>query len=173
MISILIPVYNVVVYPLVQELSKQLNKSGEKGEIVVYDDFSNELYKVQNRAVTSLENVFYKELHKNHGRSAIRQLLATNAQYNWLLFIDGDSAIINKNYLQNYLHALGKCDVYVGGRVYDDIMPADCSKRLHWKYGKERESVKGNSAVFHTNNFCIQKDIFLQLNFPKQLTGYG
>ena len=173
MISVLIPVFNTDVYPLVQELSNQLNSLDGKGEIIVYDDFSNELFKVQNRSVTSLENVFYKELDKNYGRVGVRQMLAENARYDWLLFIDGDSTIINKQYLQSYLEEIDADDVYVGGRVYQDNMPAACNKRLHWKYGTERESIKGSSNVFHTNNFCIQKDVFLQLNFPRQLTGYG
>ena len=172
MISILIPVYNVTVYSLVRELSVQLEGSGSEGEIIVFDDFSNELHKVQNRSVTSLKHVFYKELDKNYGRSGIRRLLAEHSRFDWLLFLDSDSVIIKNDYLQNFLQAIGKEDVYVGGRVYQQEEPADCPKRLHWKYGRKRESVKG-SEVFHTNNFCIRKEVFLQLSFPAQLVGYG
>ena len=161
MISILIPVFNADVHALVQELSHQLKSLNVEGEILVYDDFSEIFFKDHNRHITSLKNVFYKELEKNYGRIGIRELLAKNARYGWLLFVDSDSTIINKNYLQNYLEAIGEeHDVYTGGRVYQKEMPAACNKRLHWKYGTERESVKGSSDGLHTNNFCLRKEIF-------------
>ena len=174
MISILIPVYNVSVHSLVQELSKQLKFTGVEGEIIVFDDFSHESFKQHNNSIKSLEKVFYKELDKNYGRSAIRKLLAETARYEWLLFIDSDSSIINKNFLTNYIQAFNnEIDVYVGGRVYAAMQPAACNKRLHWKYGTERESLRGNTNTLHTNNFSIRRDIFQQLKFPEQLTGYG
>jgi glycosyltransferase involved in cell wall biosynthesis len=174
MISILIPVFNATVQLLVQELSDQLRFLKIEGEVLVYDDLSGDFFKERNRHISSLEKVVYKELDKNYGRAAIRSLLARDACYDWLIFIDSDSTITNKNFLQNYLYEITNgYEVYVGGRVYPANAPADCNKRLHWKYGVERESIKGNTNVLHTNNFCIRKDIFLQLNFPDQLTGYG
>jgi hypothetical protein len=101
-------------------------------------------------------------------------LLAKDASFNKLLFIDGDSTIIDKNFLRNYFEAIGEQDhIYVGGRLYQPVEPAACNKRLHWKYGTERESLKGRTTALHTNNFCIAKDVFLQLNFPKEMSGYG
>lgn len=173
MISVLIPVFNVQVHELVQELSNQLCNLSIQGEILVYDDGSEIFFREQNNVVGSLKNVVYTELNKNIGRIGIRKTLASDAQYDWLLFIDSDSAITNPGYLQNYIQAISnKYDVYTGGRIYDTKPPEDCSKRLHWKYGRERESVKGNLSVLHTNNFFIKKDVFLPLDFP-QLTDYG
>src|SRR5215204_5594360 len=106
MISILIPVFNVVVHSLVQELSSQLNDLSTEGEILIYDDFSEPIFKTQNQAVQSFPKVVYKELDKNYGRTKIRQTLAKEARYDWLLFIDSDSAIINNNYLNQYLLAI-------------------------------------------------------------------
>lgn len=174
MISILIPVYNVFVYSLVKELNNQLSLINEESEIIVFDDFSHESFKTRNQSVASLEKVWYKELEKNFGRTRIRILLAESARYEWLLFIDSDSSIIDKNFLSNYIQTFNyQEDVYVGGRVYAAMQPAACNKRLHWKYGSERESVRGSTAVLHTNNFCIRKDVFNQLEFPANLTGYG
>ena len=174
MISILIPVYNVSVQSLVQELSRQIKITGVEGEIIVFDDFSSESVKQHNNSIKSLENVFYKELEKNYGRSAVRTLLAETARYEWLLFIDSDSSIINKNFVTNYIHAFNNdIDIYVGGRVYPAVQPAACNKRLHWKYGTERESLRGNTNTLHTNNFSIRREVFQQLQFPVQLTGYG
>jgi glycosyltransferase involved in cell wall biosynthesis len=174
MISILIPVFNTNAYSLIQELSFQLNLMEIEGEILVYDDFSDLSFKVKNKSIVALKNVFYKELEKNVGRIGIRRLLAENARFDWLLFIDGDSTVINKNYLSNYLEAINTDSiVYAGGTVYQSQEPAVCIKRLHWKYGREREVAKNGRDGFHTNNFCMRKDIFLELNFPHQLSGYG
>lgn len=173
MISILIPVYNFKVVELVSELNSQLNSIDDKGEIVVFDDNSSPSFCAYNRQIGSLNNVIYKELDKNYGRTIIRQLLANEAKNKWLLFLDCDSRIIHPDFLQRYIAGLKtEADVYAGGRVYPE-RPSECNKRLHWKYGTRRESIKGSEAAFHTNNFCIRREIFLQLPFPKFLRSYG
>jgi glycosyltransferase involved in cell wall biosynthesis len=174
MISILIPVFNTSVQELVNALHVQMLHLSLPGEIIVYDDLSDENFKAANRAITSLENVLYKELDTNVGRSRIRNLLATNARNEWLLFIDADSLIIDNNYLKKYLEILGsEYDVYTGGRKYEQENPNNCNKRLHWKYGTFREAPKGRTTILHVNNFCIRKKLFLDLSFPQQLQGYG
>jgi hypothetical protein len=174
MISILIPVFNVQVHELVRELSSQLSGLSIEGEILVYDDYSTPAFKNQNSSVNSIKYATYKELDQNYGRIEIRKLLAVDARYDWLLFIDSDSVIVSSSYLGNYVSVLKKqYDVYAGGTVYQSSIPGDCSKRLHWKYGSKRESVKSNQSVLHTNNFIIRRNIFLELDFPSQLSGYG
>jgi hypothetical protein len=174
MISILIPVFNVHVHDLVQELSTQLSDLLINGEILVYDDYSTPAFKDQNSSVNSIKYATYKELDQNYGRIEIRKLLAANARHDWLLFIDSDSVIVSSSYLGNYVNALKKqYDVYAGGTIYQSSLPDDCSKRLHWKYGSKREAVKSNQSVLHTNNFIIHRNIFLELDFPSQLSGYG
>jgi len=173
MISVLIPVYNVEVVSLVNELSKQLSHLNIQGEILVFDDFSSKDYRKLNRSISNLNKVFYKELDQNYGRTGIRQLLASAARFEWLLFLDSDSRIIYPDYLQRYFSSFKNgFDVYTGGRVYPS-KPAECDKTLHWKYGTKRESGKGNKTAFHTNNFCIKKEVFRQLNFPEVLKQYG
>lgn len=174
MISILIPVYNFEVVALVSELNSQLNSIDDKGEIIVFDDSSSSSFCAYNKQIRSLNNVIYKELDKNYGRTTIRQLLAYEAKNKWLLFLDCDSRIIHPDFLQRYI-AMFKteaADVYAGGRVYPE-RPSECDKRLHWKYGTRKESIKGSKTSLHTNNFSIRKEIFLQLSFPKFLESYG
>jgi glycosyltransferase involved in cell wall biosynthesis len=174
MISILIPVFNTSVQELVMALHHQMHDLSLPGEIIVYDDFSNENFKATNRAITFLQNVVYKELDTNMGRSRIRNLLATNAQYEWLLFLDSDSLIIDNNYLKKYLEIISsEYEVYTGGRKYELEIPDNCNKRLHWKYGTLREAPKGRRTVLHVNNFCIRKKLFLDMSFPQELQGYG
>ena len=66
MISILIPVFNVHVYELVQELSNQLDNLSIEAEILVYDDFSIRALKSLNSSVSSIDHVVYKELEEEH-----------------------------------------------------------------------------------------------------------
>jgi glycosyltransferase involved in cell wall biosynthesis len=173
MISVLIPVYNTDVFPLISELSRQLNNLHIRGEIIVFDDSSSSAYRHLNKPIINLPQVVYKELHQNHGRTAIRQLLGEAASYEWLLFLDNDSGILRPDFLEKYIVALTKgYDAYVGGTSYPAKV-AECDKKLHWKYGINREAVKGNKTAFHTNNFCIRKEVFVQLNFPNFLKQYG
>lgn len=173
MISILIPVYNHEVTSLVKELSKQLNSINATGEIVVFDDYSSPSFRELNRPVNNLKRVRYQELDRNYGRTDIRQLLAKAADYEWLLFLDCDSRITHPDFLQRYIGSFKKeFHVYAGGRVYP-AKPIECNKQLHWKYGVKRETPQGNKLSFHTNNFCIRKETFLQLKFPGFLKSYG
>jgi hypothetical protein len=174
MISVLIPVFNVDIRQLVLELHKQLSQLSIPGEILVYDDFSEESFKKKNREIQSLLNISYKELRSNSGRVQMRKLLAADASNQWLLFLDSDSAITCRDFLINYSAILKNEDeIYTGGRDYQEQLPQDCNKRLHWKYGKFREAVQGKRRVLHVNNFCIEKGLFLNLDFPSQLQGYG
>ncbi len=173
MISILSPVFNFETVSLVNELSRQLDELGVDGEILVFDDFSTPSYRKINNPLSDLNHVVYKELDKNYGRTSIRQLLASNAHYEWLLFLDCDSRILNSDFLKRYLSAFGQSfDIYVGGRTYQRG-PVDCNKKLHWKYGTQRESLKGDKTAFQSNNFCIKKEVFRQIQFPPFLKDYG
>lgn len=173
MISVLIPVYNIEVVSLVKNLDLQLKRFNIKGEIIVFDDYSSSYYRELNCSIRILSNVKYKELDKNYGRTAIRQLLADQANYDWLIFVDADSRIIYDDFLYRYITNLStKYNVYSGGTVYP-TMPINCAKRLHWKYGSKREAVKGRRSAFHTNNFCIARKTFQQLEFPDFLKHYG
>jgi glycosyltransferase involved in cell wall biosynthesis len=67
MLSILIPVYNYSVYPLVSELQKQCLESNIQFEILCQDDASN-LFKIENEKINSLENCNFSVNNLNVGR---------------------------------------------------------------------------------------------------------
>ena len=88
MISILIPIYNVDVTELVNELNQQANSLSSEIEIICIDDCSsNNEVKSNNQNLKNLEIVSYTELSKNIGRGAIRMKLAESAKYKTLLFL--------------------------------------------------------------------------------------
>jgi len=101
-LSILIPCYNWNVYRLILDLSIQCQKEYNSSlyEIICIEDGSVNLF--ENNKISNLKNVKYEILSNNIGRSAIRNLLAKKAKFEWLLFIDCDSEILTKDFVKKY-----------------------------------------------------------------------
>jgi len=177
MLSICIPIYNYEVGRLVRDLHFQAANTGYPFEILLMDDASEEKFREMNQSI-DLEYVRYIQLNKNIGRAKIRNRLAEEAKYPYLLFMDCDSAISSSLYIENYTRFFESGIVCCGGRMYEDKKPAD-STYLRWKYGVERECAsasersKNPNAGFQTNNFLIDKKIFEKVKFNESLTGYG
>lgn len=177
-LSILIPIYNFSVLELVTELINQATLLGISYEIRCYDDCSSTL-KETNSSLYSLNQVIYKELTTNHGRSKIRNLLALDANFETLLFLDCDAKVTHGNYLQQYLTYINKDCVVYGGRSYQLSPPKNISKRLHWKYGSTRETLPASIRskcpyyAFMSNSFIVSKKHFLELKMDETLIGYG
>ncbi len=180
MLSVLIPTYNYNVYPLVNEVHKQLDKSGAEFEIRVYDDASNLHFDTEN-LLPELSHVVYKKMPQNMGRTALRQKIAQDARYDWLLFMDADVFPKDRFFISKLLKTLEKqkADLYFGG-VDVPANPPGKDKVLRWKYGKERESKpleerkKHPYKSFICGSMLIQKSIFLETIRPlTQLKMYG
>lgn len=178
MLSILIPTYNYNVYNLVLELHRQCLKSEIIFEIIVIDDGSNSDTNEINNQINLLDNSTFISLNKNIGLSSNRNLLASNAQYNNLLFIDGDAIIIKTNYIKSYIETLQDIDVIYGGRVHPETVLSSRQK-LRWKYGRnveDKTALQRNSAIYKTlmfNNTLIKKQCFNEIKFDSNLTKYG
>lgn len=177
MISILIPVYNQDVNNLVARLSAGLSHLQGGGEIIVMDDASHQATLVTNAPIAALPGVRCVAQFENQGRARIRQLLAREAKGEWLLFIDGDSGIVQDDFLRRYEQALtANTPVIVGGRIYQSAPPADEALRLHWTYGIQRESRdpgKNHQPAFMTNNFLVARSVFDTWRSPDATEGYG
>ena len=179
MLSILIPIYNFDLRPLVIELDRQARLLDVPCEIICLDDASQSSFQKMNRGLIPLEKVVYEELEKNVGRARIRNLMAAKARFDYLLFMDGDSGVVSKQYLQQYLDLLPSSAVLYGGRVYQEEPPADSNHYLHWWYGKNREEKEAAERAnqphngFMTNNFLIAKKQFERILFDEQIRQYG
>ena len=104
-LSILIPTFNDDCVSLVTGLQRQAASLHIDYEILVADDGStNVTVKTSNRVISQLPHCRYMERPENVGRAAIRNFLASQARYSWLLFIDGDMVLSHPDYLQQYLH---------------------------------------------------------------------
>lgn len=178
-LSILIPIFNFSPLSLFQELSIQAQQIDFPIEIICFDDCSTEIH-FSNKNVeycSSLNNVQYKILDVNVGRSRIRNLLAREAKYSYLLYIDGDSEVASSLFLQNYIKSITDADLIIGGTLYKDSHPKEAT--LRWNYGKERESVCANDRnkkPFHSftlNNLLIKKNVFEGTLLNENITSYG
>jgi glycosyltransferase involved in cell wall biosynthesis len=177
MLSILIPTYNYDITQLVKDLHVQAEELGIQYEIIVMEDGSDQ-FLVSNQQIGLLNHCRYIALPNNIGRSAIRNRLADEARFPYLLFMDCDASVCNKDYLLRYLPFCEGKVIVIGGTAYDP----DCQNpafSLRLKYGRERESnlayllqhhEKENFATF---NFLISKSIFSTIRFDESIAGYG
>lgn len=181
MISILIPTYNHRAFNLVEELNRQALSIDISYEILVLDDCStNKLIIEENRNINNLENCSYTESKINNGRTFSRGILAKEAKYNWILFLDSDVKPKNDNFLKKYVTEIkdNNFEVVVGGCEYENKIP-EKDKIFRYTYGKKREekTAEFRSKIPHKNilsgNILIQKDIFLKYNYPYPNNIYG
>ncbi len=176
MLSICIPVYNLDVTELVEDLRKQIAANQVEVEIVLIDDASNRQTKEANSHLAN--KVRYIELQENIGRARIRNLFLKYSEYDYLLFLDCDAKIVDSNFLQyytDYIQAFAP-DVLCGGSTVAGVTPA-AKYRLRWTYGRLVESKtaaeRAEKQVFVTQNFLIKKKILTAIPFNEQITKYG
>jgi glycosyltransferase involved in cell wall biosynthesis len=179
MLSILIPIYNYDIRALVEELIQQAQKIDGGYEIVCIDDKSDPSYQQLNQEIQGLDQVRYEELSENIGRSAIRNLLAEKAKYEFLLFMDCDTMPEKNDFLAAYYWNLEKGKLLYGGRSYSLRPPEEKEYFFHWFYGSNREVKAAKDRKlspyqsFMTNNFVIPKSILLNIRFDERLKQYG
>lgn len=179
MLSILIPIFNFDVRPLVSDLHGQCEAVGIGYEILCFDDGSTTDFKFKNKEIWKRSNVIYREMPQNLGRSGIRNVLGKAARFEYLLFMDCDSKVVSPDFIQKYLRHAAPDRLVYGGRCYADQPPADPSLRFHWHYGRQREqstAAERSRSPYHsfmTNNFLVPKPIFLDILFDETLRQYG
>ncbi|AUC20787.1 MULTISPECIES: glycosyltransferase family 2 protein [Polaribacter] len=178
MLSVLIPTYNYNTFFLVKEIHQQLILEDIQFEIICLDDGSKSPLNKKNKEINKLSFSSFKSLENNIGRSAIRNLLAKKAIYNWLLFLDADVIPVKSNFIRNYIHCFKKDKtVFCGGLLYED--KKENFRLLRYKFGKKHEEISVEKRIenpekfFFTSNFLIQKAIFDDVIFEQKLTQYG
>lgn len=179
MLSILIPIYNYNAYPLVLELHKQCSDCGINFEIIGIDDASTQ-HKSKNNAIQFLTSCSFVELSENIGRSKIRNLLASKANYDWLLYLDCDTFPKNSDFILNYISRinLSAKKVFFGGIFYPKEKPTS-DQLLRWIFGQKREAIplserkKNLYSTTFVSNILIKKTVFDAILFDEKITNYG
>lgn len=178
-LSILIPIYNYDVRPLVRCLHEQAQHLSIPYEIRLLDDASQPDFQALHSDLRDLPQVVYAVLPENVGRARIRNLLAAQAAYDFLLFMDGDMMPTGSDFLQQYAAQLHPQQLLYGGRCYAAQPPVDPARYFHWLYGSQREQRSAEQRRQHshrsfmTNNFVIPKQLMLEQPFDETLTTYG
>ncbi|MDY0780183.1 glycosyltransferase family A protein [Tenacibaculum sp. IB213877] len=172
------PTYNYNAYFLVEEIHKQLLETNNVFEIICVDDGSQSSLNSENNKINNLSSSRFIELTENIGRSAIRNLLIKESNFNWLLFLDADGFPVSDNFIQDYIEIiknnLFKPKVFCGGRKHRDL-----KNSLRTSFGIKREEVlvekrkKEPYRYFFTSNFLATREIFNEVNFYENLTTYG
>ena len=181
MLSILIPVYNWDCSRLISDLHSQGIAKGMQFELIVADDHSTktEITDKIRETVSRLEKCRLIALEKNIGRSAIRNLLAENAEGQKLLFMDCDAEVCSTEYLSDYMKAASSADVVCGGVKHPEMLPRN-GVELRWKYEKKADKIRSAEcrgrnpySRFTPFNFLISRDVFQSIRFSTEFTGYG
>ncbi|MDR0790483.1 MAG: glycosyltransferase [Bacteroidales bacterium] len=174
MLSILIPVFNYDCSDLISSLANQALSEQIPFEILVYDDCSTQRQELKS-SIFALKELKYKEMPANLGRSKIRNLLAQEACYDNLLFLDCDSMPADNDFIKRYINSINTADCICGGTVYSPKTSIKKEQTLHWTYGTKREmrAKSKSESVFMANNFLIRRDIFAKVSFDTAIVGYG
>jgi len=181
-LSILIPTYNCRCKEFVMVLHEQaVNIKDLQFEIIVADDGSpNQHFINNNRAIEKLSDVRYIIRKENVGRAAIRNFLASQAQYPWIIFIDGDMGLRHPDFLKRYMETEG--DVIYGGYEIgvdeddDSELAGNLRYRYEMKYELNRKAerrMQNPYKNFHTCNFIVRADIMKAIPFDENFHHYG
>jgi glycosyltransferase involved in cell wall biosynthesis len=178
MLSVLIPTLNYNPGVAVRSLHRQLSDAGVDFEIRVADDDPKSTMRSVYAELEKLNGVMTTIRSNNLGRFDNRIVLAREAQYTRLLFLDED-VVVPDDFIAKYSMFIDSAIAVFGGMEYSTLPPGESVKHLRWKYGKKREawnaSVRNQTPYSRlmTCNFIISKDVFLNLPRHDELQGYG
>lgn len=186
MLSILLPSYNNKCLSLVHELQQQASViESLEYEIIVADDGGTDFdVKRHNSAINDLPHCRYIIRQVNVGRAVIRNFLASQAQYDWLLFLDSDVHIPSKDFLRNYVASIpsqpdAPATVIDGGV---DIIGEPKQMRHNLRFWYEYKSLPAHTADkrrltpyqhIHTANLLVPRSIMTEEGFDERFVRYG
>jgi glycosyltransferase involved in cell wall biosynthesis len=178
MLSICIPVHNYDITSLLRELGTQAAALNVPYEILVQNDCSS--IAIINDSDLETDVIFeLAESTINMGRHGSRMLLAEQASYQWLLFLDADVALPTALFLHNYIDKLqAGCPIIYGGVSYNEQEPSK-DVALRWFYGRAREMrdvAKRNTDHYQniiSMGFAIKRSKFLKIGESITQGAYG
>jgi len=178
-LSILIPAFNYDCTPLVEGLCLQAVRLGIRFEVVVAEDGSTLPQALQaNARIAGMEGCRYLQRGVNIGRARIRNLLAQESRYPWLLFLDCDMELPDDRFLQRYLECQAEEVIDGGFSVKEN--PALWRRNLRYTYEWSAQSnhtadkrAANPYRCFRTTNFMIRRDLMLDHPFDERFLHYG
>ena len=178
-LSILIPAYNYVCVELVSQLHQQAVALGIDFEIIVADDGSTSRDCIDaNSTISRYSNCRFIPRTENVGRAAIRNFLAREAHYAYILYIDCDMTVVSPCFLQRYLGSLPASVVDGGVTIFAKFPEQErllryCYEKAEEPHHTAHERQKTPYQHLHTANLLIRRDIMLQHPFDERIRHYG
>lgn len=180
MLSVLIPTLRFDPSSLVHTLHTQLQRDGIPFEIRIADDaVDSPMGQVHKSLMAQYPCVHAVIRDSNLGAFANRKMLAKDAQYPRLLFLDED-ALIPDDFIRRYRKAIEEHgNVVLGGARFPASAPDNPHLHLRWKVGVKRESPSAiirqrtPYAGFVTCNFIIDAEVITKLSQHPEVRGYG
>ncbi len=181
-LSILIPTYNSPCLSLVEALARQAGAIADlRYEVIVAEDGSTDTTSLEvNRAIGQLAHCRHIERKVNVGRAAIRNFLAREAQYEYLLFIDSHMSVVRNDYLKRYIELTHPQETLLYGGYTITRTPSEGRGNLRYAYELsclDNQSAEKRSrqpySNFHTSNFLVRRDIFLSHPLDERFKHYG
>lgn len=181
MLSILIPVYNFDVRILLHQIAHQCGQCHFPFEIICLDDASAPEYQEYYQQIKKELKIQWLSTAKNIGRSAARNSLCRQANYENILFLDCDVELPDDQFINRYKEFLSNqnAQVVYGSCKYQSKKPIDQKLWLHWIYGTVKENpplkqrIKTPYKTFHTVNFLVKRKIALANPFDETISKYG
>ena len=180
-LSVLIPVYNDTCTTLVKQICEvALATEWLEYEVIVADDGSTDMSKVAaNECINMLPGCRYVKRNVNVGRAAIRNFLASEARFEWLLFLDCDVVIISRTFIANYFKVAYNNMVICGGLAIggDDAALKSNLRYIYEKAAEKRQTAACRNRMpcqsFRTTNFFINRGTMLDHPFNEGIKTYG
>ncbi|MBT3242492.1 MAG: glycosyltransferase family 2 protein [Bacteroidetes bacterium] len=179
MLSVLIPIYREDCLALITEIRQQMISTGHPFEILIGDDSCYSPGEKQTNIPSDLNEVRLIRNSKQLGRSRNRNMLASEAKFPYLLFMDGDARVHQTDFIEKYLECLNSELVICGGTAYSELPPKEKTKTLRWVYGCQRELRTADERTndpyrqFSSFNFLIPSELFLKIRFAEEFKAYG
>lgn len=186
-LSILIPVYNWPVGPLVRELQAQVERGGlaHRVDIHLFDDGSDAACAQALRALATptgrAPEVQVHSLGRNVGRAEARNQLLERSRGDWLLFLDADVLPDRETFVSDYLAAAVNTgsEAICGGLSYSRCADVGADQRFYFRYSS-RASVAApqlrNSRAWawvFTSNMLVSRRLVRACPFDASFSGYG
>lgn len=186
MLSVLIPTYNADCLPLVERVQASAERCGLPYEIVVADDASPQAaYRDGNRRMATWPHCRYLQLERNVGPARIRNYLASQAHYPYLLFLDSDVMPVPDDFIGKYLDEIHAFErevksagtmplVIYGGFIYPR-REVPVQSVLRYRYGirvEERTAAQRAKAPYRHfigMNFLLNRACFERVQFDPSL----
>lgn len=174
MLSILIPTYNADCTALVDALLSEAETLDAPFEIVVADDGSRPEIEAANRTIGDRPHCRYLPATGNIGPARLRNRLADEARFRYLLFLDADTWPGSASFLADYLRLAQPGSVICGGFRYRRETPPS-EKALRYCYGVRVEEKGADErsrqpyARFISMNFLADREVFRRVRFDDSM----